>query len=450
MCASFQKCSAVSQENVIAQPYTWLLASSMLSKPISSFQFFAILVHTICFTCIRQNIIYIQRIYITCAVSIMLRRMEDCYIDYVAGLLARGNIDMNVVRTTLVSLGFDDRSIDIMLGEALNLRWTSGSSSTTMTASEPASETASRTSLEKGAVPFLYGDNAVKLSRSYPLGEVPEGTGSVDTSQQRLPVDFRDKIISLSSTGSHSCMCQEDPSSSCTTGMGYEPEVGLPPFINAEGCQQDRGNVPGERYKRHLEALEELLGVVWFPSNEVVDRCVPLRVRNELCRSRLKKLIMCGKGPDKILLPLPQYLYEAEREDWGTPQKSYDDRAVRFFRHLDTCDRHHSSIQRRRSRSPRQRRPCDGALGHCELCRTLSYRFLLSCKGEQRSRPQTTSAAAGGACHVKMRPLSVNTVGCGRINVKAVVTTLPRREDRVGKALAYRAAWSRFGLWPAI
>nr|CCC89791.1 unnamed protein product [Trypanosoma congolense IL3000] len=380
-----------------------------------------------------------------CFVGGMLRDKDECYIDYLEGLFRWADVDLSIVRSALASLGFDDHTIDIMMGECLSLCWSSSSSSTTASISGVLSERLYKQGLDKGPRPPEAGtlNRGASLQSRVSAG-IESDANYPDT--RHFPIDDITSVVSPLSTGSDMYVHQNglpcyDTGEAESTAVSSQARC-----VGEIYSGLSSGSEWGSRgYKRHLKALEELLGIFWYSDGKVADDYISLRLRSSFCRLQLEKLVHHGNKPERIVFPVPRCLCGVRHSRPGTPQAVRND-VKHLTRFTDNCSRHFPTLRRRKACLSFRERSPSGGHARCELCTSLAGRFASPHKGRLSTKPQTTSTAPGSTCRVKIRPATVSTLGRGCMRAKATATTLSRRDDRVARALAYRDAWKCFGV----
>ncbi|KAH9598988.1 hypothetical protein LSM04_005274 [Trypanosoma melophagium] len=380
----------------------------------------------------------------------MIEPLQDAYVDYLGGLLVHSDVDFSSVRETLVLLGFDGNTIDDILGENLHRCSTSSSSMS----SEAQRHSLSRSSTINSGEPVLSEQRKKKRGSSQeqePQREehisykVRSKEGYEETHPCGLPTLSASPI-----TGSTiSPSCEPDSPYQRPAEVNAERE-GL--LVSSKRSWKEAITTPERRarYREHLYALEELLGVVWspIPGNDNKVDGVPLEVRSFVCRNRLEKMLLRRNRVDNTFPLQPKQKRNVPRPVQPIISHKVPKTQVRSHSRNDYWN--DDPMHFRTSKPPKcvqsENKVCvTHHQRQCELCASLEYGFLSSHSRRRPLQHQDTPVAVGNTCGVKMQPRAVNCLGRGRINKKALVTTLPYREDRVKVAKAYRDEWNAVG-----
>ncbi|KEG13885.1 hypothetical protein DQ04_00731070 [Trypanosoma grayi] len=380
----------------------------------------------------------------------MLESFEDAYTDYLSSLLCHTDVDVNIVRETLRSVGIDEADINDMLGDGLHRC----PSSATSDSSCCEGHTPSRHSVASPNEISVFSSNSERPDAL--LGHTHAPRGEVAQKQQQT------RCVSPSVSAVSSSADGEPPAHK----QGSPPLSPDAADSRGEGLQRSQERMwenfivtpeRRDRYRTHLRALERLLGVALHLVDSGGEDSLPLEIRSFLCRQRMEKWLLSGCRKKELLSPPPPPPPPSLPPPRRRPKERLDGaRRIREEKELrgghctsrvKGCEvhpprgRHHGSPQRHVTSSS-----SSGSRRQCELCASLEDRFLSARGAGRLHQPQITPVAVGNSCGVKMLPQVMNTVGCGRMSAKAVVTTLPHREDRVRKALAYRDEWSTIGV----
>ncbi|ORC90139.1 uncharacterized protein TM35_000091890 [Trypanosoma theileri] len=378
----------------------------------------------------------------------MIEPLQDAYVDYLGGLLLQSDIDLSIVRETLALLGFDENTIGDILGENLHRCSTSSSSFSSESNRRSLSQSLTIDSCE----PVLTEER--KKERGSMRQQHQQQREQRISHEVLIEEEYEEPHPCSVPTLSSSPISGDTESPSCELHSPYHTSSSVNSeekrlLVSSRGLCWEAITTPERRsrYRELLHALEELLGVVWGPipgNNNSVDG-IPLEVRSFVCRNRLQKILQKRNKMENTFPLQPKH----ERKVLRPSLPVFSQKASKVRVQVQSRNGHgNDDIMHLRTHKPprcfrSERRACvTDHQRQCELCMSLEYGSLFRQSKRHPLQLQDTPAAVGNACGVKMQPRAVNCVGTGRINRKALVTTLPQREDRVKMALAYRDEWN--------
>lgn len=185
----------------------------------------------------------------------MLTSNEDAYTDYLEHALLRDDIDEGAVRSALQQMGFDDSSIESMLGE----RYAWSSTALTSTSSTSSTDSSLRKSIEHvsgdawaGRTPPPFSRISAEEPAQQPLGSSPV------TCEVVLPAT-RESLVPDRATAEHDAE------------VTFDPWTREPLFDANRALSRQRR----AEYMHHLAALQALLLGLPMPSDDAVRAQVP-------------------------------------------------------------------------------------------------------------------------------------------------------------------------------
>ncbi|KAG8346675.1 hypothetical protein TRVL_02491 [Trypanosoma vivax] len=345
-------------------------------------------------------------------------------------LTQQPDLDMGVVKTTLSELGFNELAISDLVGGPVHVL----STSTSITAASDTCTSSSSAAFDQShGSGFCTEEDLTGAMLELPAEQMAQLHGVP------LPRDGE----SLLDVGALRRVSQKEVPTFRATDVNHR---NIPKVSGPTPRSWDKSLLKEERrrrYMKHLNALEKLFAIF-----------LSITTTTDSDNSGL----LDGDG---FLFPI---------QSLGVPQEAADEHKKESRQNATSCQSGKSILQPSLSRNicfnikypsrlvgschlnkdgtqrdgtcPNSRvGVCKIHLWPCELCVAIKSKPFPSQRWNRHCSAQITSTPHVAVCRVNMRPRSMSAVGRGRINSRSLVTTLPRRDDRVKRFHAYREVW---------